>query len=134
MGIFHDTALEEVEVSRSGGSVYLDAETGDLLFDKSTAIALAKDILNKAGAPQDDGLRVADLEPNEALLRVAAIHKLPVSFRYAKRDGAIIETRTVVPENFLPGNDGTLIVNGTDQDRGGIRAFRLDRIKGQVRV
>lgn len=78
--------------------------------------------------------RASDLTFNESVLRVAAIHKRTVTFRYAKDKGDFIEARRLNPEKIV-GEGDKLAVLGQDpdrEDRGGVRRFRLDRIKGEV--
>ena len=70
---------------------------------------------------------------NEAILRVAATHNRQAVFRYAKGDGSVIEMRTVTPRDFkVVGSH--LTFTGYDPDRDDSRAYRLDRIKGEVSI
>ena len=68
---------------------------------------------------------------NEAVLRVAALHKRTVTFRYAKDGGEYIEARRLNPEKIV-GEHDKLAAVGTDPDREDYRRYRLDRIKGEV--
>ena len=70
---------------------------------------------------------------NEGLLRLAAVHNEPVTFRYAKGNGSVIEQRTLVPADVKAHGDHVTFT-GYDPDRDGPRAYRTDRIKGQVTV
>lgn len=76
---------------------------------------------------------VANGNVNESLIAVAAEHDLKIEFRYAKGDGAVIEQRSLVPEYVNDGKAGKTVV-GFDPDRNDVRAYRLDRIKGNVAV
>jgi predicted DNA-binding transcriptional regulator YafY len=70
---------------------------------------------------------------NEALLATAARYNSTVRFRYAKGNGDVIETRLFQPEKIDTYADHKTVV-GFDPERDDVRAFRLDRIKGQVAV
>lgn len=78
--------------------------------------------------------RASDISFNEALLRLGAVHARKVHFRYAKTDTAPIEEREFVPEGVYETRDGNIVVVGQDDDRDGIRSYRLDRIKGEVSI
>jgi predicted DNA-binding transcriptional regulator YafY len=74
---------------------------------------------------------------NEGLLRLAAVHHKPVTFRYAKGKGDVIETRTLIPsdvKNITEGGVTHATFTGYDPDREEVRAYRADRIKGTVNV
>lgn len=77
--------------------------------------------------------RASEVSFNEGVLRLAAIHGRVVQFRYAKSDSAPIEMRSFIPEAVAVTSDGKLVVFGPDSDRDAYRAFRIDRIKGDVR-
>lgn len=76
--------------------------------------------------------RASDISFNEAILRVAAVHARKVRFRYSKSPTAPIEDREFVPEGVYETRDGNVVIVGQDDDREGIRSYRLDRIKGEV--
>lgn len=76
--------------------------------------------------------RASEISFNEAILRVAAVHGRKVHFRYAKTHTAPIEEREFVPEGVYESRDGNVVIVGQDDDRDGIRSYRLDRIKGEV--
>jgi predicted DNA-binding transcriptional regulator YafY len=60
-------------------------------------------------------------------------HGKTVTFNYAKGGGRVIEPRRLAPESVEQvGNH--LTVTGYDPDRNSVRAYRSDRIKGQVSV
>lgn len=78
--------------------------------------------------------RASEVSFNEGVLRLAAVHKRPVMFRYAKDERAPIEHRTFVPETVAHTNAGATVVVGPDPDRSGeYRSYRIDRIKGEVK-
>lgn len=70
---------------------------------------------------------------NEGLLRLAAVHGKTVTFRYAKGSGATIETRRLIPTDVKQVGDH-LTFTGFDPDRDEPRAYRVDRMKGEVSV
>jgi hypothetical protein len=71
---------------------------------------------------------------NEGVLRLAAVHHRTVEFRYAKGDGKVIETRSFVPGVVSNGAHNEPLFTGYDPDRDATRAYRVDRIKGDVRI
>lgn len=71
---------------------------------------------------------------NEALLRVASAHNRTVAFRYSKGDNLPIESRALVPSAVHTSKADQVVFSGFDPDRGAVRAFRVDRIKGDVTV
>ena len=78
--------------------------------------------------------KASEVSFNEGILRLAAVHARPVEFRYAKSPAAPIETRRFTPTGIGQANDGAFVVMGNDEDREQPRAFRLDRIKGDVKI
>lgn len=99
----------------------------------ATAVEAAEAILAYAGKPRTDAVLASDVSFNEALLRLAAIHERTVEFRYAKGNGANIETRQLVPQDVRQVGDH-LTFTGYDPDRDDVRAYRVDRMKGEVTV
>lgn len=77
-------------------------------------------------------VKASSLSFNEGVLRLAAVHKRKVAFRYAKGDGSVIESREFIPGN-VSGEGEHVRFTGFDEDRQAVRAFRIDRIKGEVR-
>jgi predicted DNA-binding transcriptional regulator YafY len=99
-----------------------------------TAVEAAKAILEHAGVRPVDAVLASDVSFNEALLRLAAIHERTVEFRYAKgKSGRTIETRRLVPQEVRQVGDHLTFV-GFDPDRDDVRAYRVDRMKGEVTV
>jgi predicted DNA-binding transcriptional regulator YafY len=78
-------------------------------------------------------IKASEIPFNEAILRLASVHKRTVQFRYAKDDGSMIETRTLIPESVRKMADH-LTFTGLDPDRDAPRAYRTDRIKGEVSI
>lgn len=78
-------------------------------------------------------VRASEVSFNEGLLRLAAVHDKAVTFRYAKGDGRVIEQRTLEPEAVREVKGHTIFV-GYDPDREEVRSYRIDRIKGEVRI
>lgn len=78
-------------------------------------------------------VKASDVTFNEGALRLAAVHERTVEFRYAKAKGEYIETRSFVPSSVAKNAKGEVYFTGPDPDRDGEpRAYRLDRIKGDV--
>lgn len=77
------------------------------------------------------GVKASDVSLTEGILRLAAVHQVPVRFQYAKSNKDPIETRTFIPGAVQKVKDHVTFT-GYDEDRGQVRAFRDDRIKGQV--
>jgi hypothetical protein len=77
--------------------------------------------------------KASEVSFNEGVLRLAAVHKRAVQFRYAKLPTAPIEMRSFVPDRLFTTEAGYQTVVGPDPDRDGeFRMYRLDRIKGEV--
>jgi predicted DNA-binding transcriptional regulator YafY len=75
----------------------------------------------------------SDISFNEAVFRLAAIHKKTVTFSYSKGDGKVIEHRRLEPTGVAhTKSDGEVYFTGFDPDRGAGRHYRLDRILGEV--
>lgn len=133
-----DTCGDEIEVLRyDSGEVYLTVNDSGRACQASLdgegarklAVALVGD------APGDANLiRASQVSFNEGLMRLAAVHDKVVTFRYAKGDGSIIEARRLLPESVFRNKDGDLLFGGQDPDRGEYRAYRIDRIRGEVSV
>lgn len=70
---------------------------------------------------------------NEAVLRLAAAHGRTVTFRYEKGKGQPIEVRRLVPQHVQEVGDH-MTFTGYDPDRDDVRAYRVDRMKGEVSV
>lgn len=79
-------------------------------------------------------IRASEIGFNEGLMRLAAVHNKTVTFRYAKGDDQkVIEQRTLVPSN-VKNVKGHVTFTGYDPDRDGPRAYRVDRMKGEVSI
>jgi predicted DNA-binding transcriptional regulator YafY len=70
---------------------------------------------------------------NEGIMRLAAVHNKTVTFRYAKGKGAVIEQRVLEPKQVTDHGDHVTFT-GYDPDRDNVRHYRIDRIKGEVRI
>jgi predicted DNA-binding transcriptional regulator YafY len=104
-------------------------------LDAAEAVMLADALYDAAGQTSNtDLVKASDLSVNDALIRIAALHGLRVSFRYAKGDSSPVETRQFVPASLKVYPDHTTFV-GKDSDRSlAFRSFRTDRIKGTVAI
>lgn len=85
-------------------------------------------------SPADPVVRASSVSFNEGLLRLAAVNEKTVEFSYAKGDGSVIERRRLRPEKVEESKDGSVRFVGYDPDRDEPRAYRVDRIKGQIRI
>lgn len=75
----------------------------------------------------------SDITFNEAIFRIAAIHKKTVTFSYSKADGRVVEQRRLQPSGVAHTKaDNNVYFTGFDPDRGALRQYRLDRILGEV--
>ncbi len=79
-------------------------------------------------------VRASAVSFNEGLLRLAAVNEKTVEFSYAKGDGNVIERRRLRPEKVEEGKDGSVRFVGYDPDRDEPRAYRVDRIKGEIEI
>lgn len=111
----------------SDGDFLVTISEGDLeagIFLDAHGAAVLRDALGPAD--QDDP------EENEGLIAAAIVYERTVEFAYDKGSG-VIEQRRVIPRATYAAPNG-VVVTGDDQDRDDVRAFRLDRIQGSVRV
>lgn len=81
----------------------------------------------------DSRVAANDITLNEALMRLAALHGREVEFSYAKGAGALIEKRRLRPSDVREVS-GHMTFTGYDPDRDEPRAYRTDRIKGEVTI
>jgi hypothetical protein len=88
------------------------------------------------GPTPEETFESADPDPrtawNLSAIETAASYGITVQFRYAKSESAPIETRTLRDLAVVTTEEGEKLATGIDPDRDGVRAFRLDRIKGFV--
>lgn len=122
--VFHDPNDDDLSYG-----VELDTGT-EAWFTRDGARALASHV---EGAIPAGAIAASEVSFNEGLLRLAAVHGKTVTFRYAKGDGHLIETRTLKPESVSEVK-GHVIFTGYDPDREEPRAYRVDRMKGEVTV
>lgn len=135
MRTFTDHCDDDLQVDKwsDGVELFSENETSTFLFDRETARDLAQGILETIGESDGRPVSAKELSFNEGAMRLAAIHGKTVEFRYVKGDSRIIESRRLVPSS-VKGSGEHLRFTGYDPDRDETRAFRLDRIKGDVRV
>lgn len=129
-----DNHGDDLRLYESSGPhlIYLVGDEFDYEFDNEGA-AQVRDALNDLLGVENGGeaVRASDVSLNEGLLRLAGVHNVPVTFRYAKGENQPIEARTFIPAQVKDKGDHVTFV-GYDEDRGAVRSFRSDRIKGQV--
>jgi hypothetical protein len=127
-------AVAYLECRQSGGdgvteqaAVVLDAQQVDEVVGALLATT------NRKAVSAESLVQASEVSFNEAMLRLASIHKRPVRFRYAKGDGEFIESRVLNPEALVGTGDDLAVIGHDPDDRAGnTRSFWLDRIKGEV--
>lgn len=77
-----------------------------------------------------DGKRA---EYNHEALELASEYGRMAVFQYEKEGTRSIEKRRLLPQEIQINHDNVLAI-GHDPDRGGIRAYRLDRVVGFVKI
>jgi predicted DNA-binding transcriptional regulator YafY len=110
-----------------------DGETTAFNFTRDDAVDLAQAILEEAGASDNRPVSAKEITYNEGAMRLAAVNNKTVEFRYVKNERSAPESRRLVPSS-VKGSGADLRFTGYDTDRGETRSFRLDRIRGDVRV
>lgn len=73
------------------------------------------------------------LDYNHEALELASEYGRMAVFQYEKEGTRSIEKRRLLPQEIQTNHDNTLVI-GYDPDRGGIRAYRLDRVVGFVKI
>lgn len=111
----------------------LEADGADIYLAEDDAKGIAEAILTNLGSNPPALVRASDVSFNEGLLRLAATHQRTVEFRYAKGSGTVIETRSLVPQDVREVGDHLTFI-GHDPDRDDVRAYRVDRMKGEVTI
>lgn len=126
-----DVALDPEEVAALALAVQLTGrDDGRLAFAKLAARApdpadLAPE-LTSAGAPRVD----VGVDPVDDTLADALVRRVPLRFRYRTAAGDLAE-RTVDPHAVVHRRGAWYLV-ARDHDRDAPRAFRLDRVDGQL--
>lgn len=132
--------IRTIHTQENGTTVRFDDEDRGLpievghgdyrLWVSPEAVAAAQKAISGSAAPNAPyEARAADISLNEALLRLAIVHERTVEFRYAKGSGQNIELRRLAPGD-LKEVKGHLTFTGYDPDRDDVRAYRLDRVRG----
>lgn len=138
--IVTDKYGDTISIDAESGSGYIDVTVTEggteacVVLSKSQAESVGNAALTAAGKTtiSADSIPLAgSLSFNEGVLRIAAIHKRTVTFRYQKQNSGFIESRRLNPEKIV-GQGATLGVAGTDPDRDAPRRYRLERIQGEV--
>lgn len=100
--------------------------------------ALAEPTVERASNPDVRAVAeaVGELEPdldfNETQISIAIHFERAIEFAYDKGSG-VIEQRKLFPKVSYAAPNG-IVVTGDDIDRQDVRAFRVDRIQGEVKV
>ena len=114
-----DTLVVVSEDGREAG-LYIDAHGVSVLRR-----ALSEP--TESAPPADEPF---DLDWNRSAAAAAIHFEKEISFSYDKGEG-VIEQRRLFPKASYDAPNGTVIM-GDDPDRNDVRAFRLDRIQGEV--
>ena len=136
MRIFTDTCGDALELDKRGDGIELAAEDGEtcgFYFGRDDAVDLAQAILETVGASDTRPVSAKEITYNEGAMRLAAVNNKTVEFRYVKNEKSAPESRRLVPSS-VKGSGADLRFTGYDTDRGETRSFRLDRIRGDVRI
>lgn len=133
---FSDDSGDTLEIVRDGdGDLWIDVTedttVASVVFPPDEAVKVADAIYEAAGSTPSTGVKASDISLNEGLLRLAATHNVPATFRYVKSPSAPVEHRSFIPAKVQSKGDHVTFT-GYDEDRDAIRAFRSDRIKGKV--
>lgn len=139
----YDDEVEVYSYEDDPSAVYLAARDGGrralAVLRPDVAEAVGHALIEQAGGnaqrahakPHPDAVLASSVSYNEALLRLAAAHDRTVEFSYSKGDGRVIERRRLQPESVREVK-GHMTFTGFDPDRNDVRAYRLDRISGEV--
>jgi hypothetical protein len=112
-----------VQVTRSGGRASRSADVG--LYPNEVEALIAS--LKTAAGIEDP---VSDT--NTILINAAIENDLTISFAYDRGKG--LERRILQPESTIQSVKGDTLVVGLDTDRNDYRAYRVDRIQGNINV
>lgn len=102
--------------------LYLDANGVKVLLS-----ALSSPTVERDSIPDPD-----NPDWNETAIAAAILFEKAIEFAYDKGSG-VIETRKLFPKVSYAAPNG-IVVTGDDLDRNDVRAFRVDRIQGEVKV
>lgn len=114
--------LIEIREGDDDAGIYLDAHGVRVLRQ-----ALGE---RSESAPPADEPFDLDLDWNRSAVAAAIHFEKEISFSYDKGEG-VIEQRWLFPKASYDAPNGT-VITGDDTDRNDVRAFRLDRIRGEV--
>lgn len=136
MSTLYDQDGITVESPDSDGDYGVSTRFHENYVHEDEIADVARALASVAGtnAANGDAVVLASSVPfNEGLMRLAAAHDRTVTFSYAKGDGSVIEQRRLKPESVQTVGDHVTFI-GYDPDRDDVRAYRVDRIKGEVSV
>lgn len=134
MSIVYDKDGITVASPDGDGDYAVTSSAHNFYVAEDEAADVARALAVAAGSPNGDPVVLASsVSFNEALMRLAAAHDRTVTFRYAKGGGTVIEQRVLKPQSVQTVGDHVTFI-GHDPDRDDVRAYRVDRIKGEVSV
>lgn len=125
--------LIQIQEGESLSGLYLDPRGVTVLRQ-----ALAEPTVERDSNPDVRAVAeaVGELEPdldfNETQISIAIHFERAIEFAYDKGSG-VIEQRKLFPKVSYAAPNG-IVVTGDDIDRQDVRAFRVDRIQGEVKV
>ena len=107
-----------------------DDETGIYIDARGVQVLLRA--LGEPTAERDHVPAPDNLDWNETAIAAAIHFEKEIQFAYDKGEG-VIEQRRLFPKVSYAAPNG-IVITGDDPDRDDVRAFRLDRIQGEVVV
>lgn len=107
-----------------------DEETGIYIDARGVQVLLRA--LGEPTAERDSIPDPDNLDWNETAIAAAIHSEKEIQFAYDKGEG-VIEQRRLFPKVSYAAPNG-IVITGDDPDRDDVRAFRLDRIQGEVVV
>ena len=116
--------LIQVQEGESLSGLYLDPRGVTVLRQALSAPTSADEAVLELPEP--------DLDFNETQISIAIHFERAIEFAYDKGSG-VIEQRKLFPKVSYAAPNG-IVVTGDDIDRQDVRAFRVDRIQGEVKV
>ena len=116
--------LIQIQEGESLSGLYLDPRGVTVLRQALSAPTSADDAVRELPEP--------DLDFNETQISIAIHFERAIEFAYDKGSG-VIEQRKLFPKVSYAAPNG-IVVTGDDIDRQDVRAFRVDRIQGEVKV
>lgn len=117
---------DAIAISKGGGvDTYVYPDEVESVLVQATPEAPSAEAFNTVVAPSAEAFNIA-------VAKVATEFNRQIGFGYTKSDGEYTD-RVLEVEHVIEGSKGTLIV-GRDTEADDWRAFRVDRIDGEVEL